>query len=416
GLEAALEEKLRGTPGQRRIEVDAAGREVAVLALDRGRPGHNVVLSIDLAFQREVHRILAERIAQFEVASAVVVDPSDGQVVAMAHLPSYENGLVGDGLSEDEFARLMKDPTRPLLNGAVSSAWPPGSTFKVITALAALQAGVVRPETRIHCGGGIRLPGGTFLGCWAAHGEQDIISALANSCDSYFYQLVGGEPLGRWAGTGPDRLAEWAGHFGLGRPSGVELPAEAPGLVPTPAWKLATQGERWYPGDSYISAIGQGFYTTTPLQMAMVAATFANGGTLRRPRLIRELRDADGRTVERPESEVVGTIPVDPAHMAVVRQGVRAGMVYGVSPYGARYYGTSWTAEIKELPMAGKTGTTEYGVKGPDGKLPTHGWFIFWAPHESPKIAGSVFVKKGRGAQEAGMTAARIVKAYFGLV
>ncbi|HEV8633138.1 MAG TPA: penicillin-binding protein 2 [Chloroflexota bacterium] len=416
GLEATLEEQLRGARGLRRVEVDASGREVGVLALDRGRPGHNVVLSVDLAFQREVHRILAERIAEFEVASAVVVDPNDGQIAAMAHLPSYENGLFADGISDGDFARLKKDPTRPMLNGAVSSAWPPGSTLKVITALAALQAGVVRPETRIHCGGGIRLPGGAFLGCWTAHGEQDMISALANSCDSYFYQLGGGEPSGRWAGVGPDRLAEWARRFGLGRPTGVELPAEAPGLVPTPAWKLATQGERWYPGDSYISAIGQGFYTATPLQMAMVAATVANGGTLHRPRLVRELRDADGRTVAPPEPEVVGTIPLDGAHMAVVRQGLRAGMLHGVSPYGTRYYGTSWDSEIRELPMAGKTGTSEYGTRGPNGKLPTHGWFIFWAPYESPKIAGSVFVKRGRGAQEAGKTAARIVKAYFGLV
>jgi penicillin-binding protein 2 len=243
-----------------------------------------------------------------------------------------------------------------------------------------------------------------------------MISALANSCDSYFYQLVGGEPRGRWAGVGPERLAAWAARFGLGRPTGIELPAEAAGLVPTPAWKQATHGEPWYPGDSYISAIGQGFYTATPLQMAMVAAAMANGGRLLKPRLVHEVRDADGRTLERAEPTVVGTIPADSEHMAVVRQGVRAGMTYGVSPYGTRYYGTSWTAEIKELPIAGKTGTSEYGVKGPDGKLPTHGWFIFWAPYESPKIAGSVFVKRGRGAQEAGKTAERIVRAYFGLV
>jgi penicillin-binding protein 2 len=418
GLEAALEPALRGTAGLKRAEVDATGREVAVLDLISGSAGRNALLTIDLPFQREVHRILASRIAEFELASAVIVDPNDGALLAMVHLPAYENTLFRDGLSEDEFDRLMRDPGRPMLNGAVSSAWPPGSCFKLITALAALQAGVVKPDTKIHCGGGIRLPGGAFLGCWMAHGEQDMLSAIANSCDSYFYQLVGGEPNGKWAGIGPEKLAEWARLFGLGRPTGLPLPAEAPGLVPTPAWKLATHREQWYQADSYFSAIGQGFYLATPLQMAMVGAATANGGTLFKPRLVQELRDDRGNTIERPEPVEVGKIPVDPEHMSLVRQGCRAGMIVdGRTPYGTRYSGTSWSAEIKELPIAGKTGTSEYGVKDPvTGKLPTHGWFTFWAPYEQPKIAGSVFVKRGRGAQDAGIAAAQIVKAYFGLV
>lgn len=416
GVELALEEQLRGTAGRRRLEVDAAGREVGLLGVESPRPGNNVALTIDLALQREVHRILADRIAQFEVASAVVVNPNDGAVLALAHLPAYENSLFSDGMGDDDFARLMKDPARPMLNGAIASTWPPGSTFKVITALAALESGVVKPETKIHCGGGIRLPGGAFLGCWTAHGQQDMVSALATSCDTYFYHVVGGEPFGRWAGIGPDVLADWARHFGLGKPTGLELPAEAPGIVPTPAWKRSARKEPWYAGDSYISAIGQGFYTTTPLQMAMVAATLANGGTMFGPRLVSEVSDGRGKAISHPEPRMLGRLPASEANIRLVREGTRAGMMIGTSPFGTRFYGTSWDSDIKELPMAGKTGTSEYGVKGPDGKLPTHGWFIFWAPHEAPKIAGAVFVKRGRGAQEAAKVGARIVRSYFGIV
>lgn len=416
GLESALEPILRGRTGLRKVERDASGRETATLGIEPARPGKNVGLTIDLALQREVHRLVSERIAQFELASVVVVDPSNGDVLAMSHLPAYDNGALADGIAADDFARLVKDPTHPLLNGAIGSAWPPGSCFKIITALAALDAGVVKPDTTIHCSGGIRLPGGAWLGCWAAHGRQDMVSALANSCDSYFYQLVGGEPNGKWDGVGPDRLAEWARTFGLGRPTGVEIPGEVAGIVPTPAWKRTTHNQPWYRGDTYISAIGQGFYTSTPIQMAMVAATVANGGTIYRPRLIRSTEDVEQKTIEQRPPVTLGRLASTPAHIEVVREGVRAGMLIGTSPFGARYYGTSWDSNIRDLPFAGKTGTSEYGVAGPDGKLPTHGWFVFWAPHDKPRIAGSVFVKRGRGAQEAGKLGSQIVKAYFGIV
>jgi len=412
GLELTLEARLRGRAGRRQEEIDAGGRPVRTLAREPSTAGTDIRLTIDLALQRDIHRMLSERIAQFGVASAVVVDPRDGGVLAMVHLPTFGNQELADGMSERAMHRLLTDPGHPLLNGTISSAWPPGSCFKIITALAALELGIVKPDTMMECGGGLQLPGGTFLGCWAAHGKQDMLSALANSCDTYFYQLVGGDPLGRWDGMGPDRLAEWARHFGLGAPTGIELPAEAAGIVPDPNWKQRTIGEQWYHGDTYISAIGQGFYTSTPLQMAMVGATMANGGTRFRP----HLTTADPSVGNGSELQPIGRIPARPENIALVREGVRAGMLIGTSPYGARYYGTSWTGNLKEIAIAGKTGTSEYGVRGPDGKLPTHGWFTFWAPHENPVIAGAVFVKHGRGAQEAGVIGTRIVKAYFGIV
>lgn len=416
GVEAHFEAELRGTSGQKEAEVDATGREVALVSIEPPRPGRNVVLSIDLAFQREVHRILSERIAEFEVASVVVLDPTDGQVLAMVHLPAYDNSLFTPTLADEDFGRLMSDPARPMLNGAIASAWPPGSCFKIVTALAALQLGVVQPEQKIFCGGGIRLPSGASRKCWAAHGEQDVVSALANSCDTYFYTLGGGDPLGKFPGVGGDRLAAWAQLFGYGKPTGVELPGEVPGLTPTRAWKKATHKEDWYVADDWFSAIGQGFYLTTPIQMATMAAAVANGGTLHMPRLALRLTDQRGETVRTFGPATVGKLPIDDKLVQFVREGVRAGMLIGKSPFGASYTGTSWDSKIPEMPMAGKTSTAEYGTPGPDGKLPTHGWFSFWAPHEAPKIAGAVFVKRGRGAQEAAKVGRDVVKAYFGIV
>jgi penicillin-binding protein 2 len=345
----------------------------------------------------------------------VVVDPWTGQILAMAHLPAYDNQLFSESLSEDDFERLMKDPTRPMLNGAVASAWPPGSCFKVITALACLELGIVKPETRVHCGGGIRSRSGAFQPCWASHGEQDVVSALSNSCDTYFYSLGGGEATGKWPGLGADRLAEWAHTFGLGSPTGAPLPGEVDGFVPTPAWKKQALKEAWFLGDEWNSAIGQGFYTATPIQMAMVSAAFANGGTLMKPQLALELTDARGRSVKQFGPEVVRKIPADPTNIQIVREGVRDGMLIGTSPYGTKYTGTSWDSNIREIAISGKTGTAEYGVKGPDGKLPSHGWFIFWAPHESPRIAGAVFAKKS-GGKDSAKIARDIVKTYFGIV
>lgn len=415
GVEAQFESDLRGAPGEKQAEVDATGREVAVVSLDPAQTGRNVHLTIDLALQREVHRILAERVAQIEVASAVIVDPWTGQILAMAHLPAYDNQLFSDSLSEDDFARLMNDPARPMLNGAIASAWPPGSSLKVVPALAALELGVVTPETRVYCGGGIRTRSGAFQACWASHGEQDVVSALANSCDTYFYNLVGGEASGKWPGLGAERLAEWTRLFGLGSPTGAALPGEVDGLVPTPAWKKKTLKENWYLGDDWNSAIGQGFYTATPIQMAMIAATFANGGTLMKPQLALELTDARGRAVTQFAPEAVRTIQANQANVQLVRDGVRCGMLIGTSPYGTKYTGTSWDSNIREIAIAGKTGTAEYGVKGPDGKMPSHGWFIFWAPNESPRIAGAVFAKKS-GGKDSAKIARDVVKAYFGLV
>ncbi len=418
-VEAAFETELRGKPGSRRMVVDVSGREVQLLGVEPARSGNNLVLTIDLDLQRAVRSILAEHIDQYEIASAVVLDPHNGQILAMVSLPEYDNNIFSGRLSQEDFNRLINDPRRPLINGAIGNAFPPGSSFKIITAAAALQEGVVAAYTNVYCAGALYVPNRynptltTRFPDWTAHGEVDVISALASSCNVYFYTLGGGDPAGKINGLGIERLAKYARLFGLGERTGIQLTGEATGFVPSPDWKKATYNEEWYLGDTYLTAIGQGFVLTTPLQMANVAAAVANGGILYKPQIVKEIIDERGEVVRRIDPQVIRRIPVAAPFLEVVKAGLRAGMVIGKTPYGTSYVGTSYTAEVPGLNIAGKTGTAEYGTPDAKGALPTHGWFVAFAPAQNPEVALAVFVKRGRGAQEAGELAESIFRYYF---
>lgn len=429
GLERTFEDVLRGRPGRQRIEVDSSERPVSLLETTPAQPGHSLVLTLDAELQRRVTAILEPHLAAYRTASAIVVDPHSGQILALVDLPSFDNNAIARGLPAGEVQRLLDDPRRPLLNKAIGGAYAPGSTFKIITAAAALQEGVVTKDTTIECRGVLRIPrdytaGYDLLNDWLpqGHGKQDMVAALANSCDIYFYQLAGGDPNGTLNGLGNERLARYARAFGLGRPTGIDLPGEAPGLVPDAVWKEKTLGEQWVKGNTFIYGIGQGYLTATPLQMLNVVAAVANGGTLYRPQLVREIRDAAGRTVRLFDPEVLRRLPIAPQHLETIREGLRAGMLGPAeqrTATGARYVGTAYTArddalEARGITTAGKTGTAE---SQPDatGKYATHGWFVGYAPAERPQIAVVVFVEHGRGAQEAGERFKEIVRAYFSL-
>lgn len=417
GLEQQYEEELRGIPGEKLFEVDSSEREVGVVSLTEPRPGHNLVLSIDLDLQRAVTEILAKDIKQYGAASAIVMNPNNGQILAMVDLPTYDNNLFARGISDKDLRELLEAPYFPLINKSISSAFPPGSTFKIITAAAALQADVVTPATIIDCAGGMFVPspygGGSWLKCWAAHSTEDMIAGLADSCDTYFYQLAGGEPRGKWPGLGANRLAEYARTFGLGSLTGIDLPGEVEGLVPDEEWKQEVFGEPWWSGDTYIMGIGQGFLQTTPLQMLQAAAAIANGGTLYKPQVVMEIRDEENRVVREFQPEVLREVPVEQRHFDVIKEGLRAGMEYeGVSPYGAKYNGTSWDSDVPGIDMAGKTGTAE-SVLNEEGKYESHGWFVGFAPYKNPEIAVVVFVQKGGGPQHSAHLTADIMRYYF---
>jgi penicillin-binding protein 2 len=429
GLERTFEDVLRGRPGRQRIEVDSSERPVSLLETTPPQPGHSLVLTLDAELQRRVTAILQPHLEAYRTASAIVMDPHSGQILALVDLPSFDNNALAGGMPAEQVQRLLSDPRRPLLNKAVGGAYAPGSTFKIVTAAAALQEGVVTKDTTIECHGALRIPrdfvpGFDVLNDWLpqGHGRQDLVAAMANSCDIYFYQLAGGDPNGTLAGLGNERLARYARAFGLGRPTGIDLPGEAPGTVPDAAWKQRTLGEQWVKGNTFIYGIGQGYLTATPLQMLNVVAAIANGGTLYRPQLVREIRDATGRTVRLFAPEALRRLPIAPEHIQAIREGLRAGLLGPEeqrTPNGARYIGTAYTArddalEARGITTAGKTGTAE---SQPDatGTYATHGWFVGYAPADRPQIAVVVFVEHGRGAQEAGERFEEIVRAYFTL-
>jgi penicillin-binding protein 2 len=424
GIELTFEEELRGIKGKKQIEVDAAGREVRVLpgAVITPTAGHNLILTLDLGLQRKAQEALLEGLAKDHAKAGVVValNPQTGEVLALVSVPAYDNNLFSGDIKPDDLDRLIKDPLRPLLNRATMVAYPPGSTFKMVTASAGLQEKVINKNTTVHCAGSLVIPDKyspntkwTFPD-WLpqGHGDVNVVEALAQSCDIFFYEVSGGfeDFAGLDPGGDPSRLARYAREFGLGARSGVDLPGETTGLVPDNTWKLAQPwnkaGIPWVTGDTYNMGIGQSFLLVTPLQLANVTAAVANGGTLYRPQIVREVIDADGKVVKPFTPEVIRQVGVDKTQLAIVREGMRAAVTRG----------TARAIDLPEayLSAAGKTGTAEYGEVDAQGHKPTHAWFASFAPADNPQIALVVFVEGGsNGALVSVPIANKIMRYYF---
>lgn len=418
GVEATYENVLRGQKGQKHIQVDAFEREVSVLAIDPPEAGHNLLLTIDLDLQTAAENALRTGMSRVDSTAGVVIamDPQTGAILAMVSLPSYDSNLFARGISTEEYAELSSDPERPLVNHAVSGQYPPGSTFKVIPAAAALEERVIDPDTRLSCKGTLLLPNKYFpdnpqmaqvFRCWTpwGHGALNVIGGIAQSCDIYFYQLGGG--FEDFSGLGMEKLALYSRSFGLGEQTGIPLPGESPGLIPDDRWKRLNYGEPWVTGDTYNAVIGQGFVLVTPLQLLNATAALANGGTLYRPQLVQQVLDNEGNVLRGFVPEIMRQVPVSPHNIDWVRQGMRAAVTEG----------TAHRVNLAEVAVAGKTGTAEYpGPRDAEGILPTHAWFTAFAPYEEPEIALVVFVSGGHeGAKVAVPIAAQILRAYFGL-
>ena len=430
GVELTFEEELRGSKGYKYSEVDVAGREVRALG-DPQPPllGHNLILTIDLDLQQFTEETLRQSMekaeayfgepSRVESGVAIAMNPQTGEILSFVSLPSYDNNLFASGISQEDWAWLTEDPGRPLVNHAISGQYPPGSAFKIVPAAAALEEGVVNRRTTLTCQGTLWLPNKYFpddpelaqqFYCWIhkygrSHGPLNIVQAIAQSCDIFFYQITGG--LKEFQGLGLERLAEYAHSFGLGQPTGIDLPGEAPGLVPTQKWKRLNYAESWTTGDTYNVAIGQGFILVTPLQLLNATAAVANGGTLYRPQIVYQVTDAEGQVIRPFTPEVLGQVPVSEENLAIVREGLRAAVEWG----------TGWGANLEGVAVAGKTGTAEYpGPRDEEGHLPTHAWFTAFAPAEEPEIALLVFVAGGgEGAATAVPIATEILRYYFGL-
>ena len=419
GVETVYEAYLRGVSGQRQIEVDASGRELRMIGEETARPGQNLVLAIDLEFQQAVTDILQKSVADLnsKKAVAIAMDVRTGEVLAFVSLPSYDNNIFSRTLDEARFEALTNDPDKPLLNHGIAEKFPPGSTFKILTGLAALQEGVATPTTTIYSNGAMLVPRDydrtqfdSFPDWRPGLGSLSFYRGVAMSSDIYFYCLAGGcSQLGE--GLGSERLARYARAFGYGERTGIDLPNETEGLVGDASWllKRSAGAERWFLADSYYLGIGQGYIEATPLQVLRMTAAVANGGDLLRPRVVREIRDAEGAIVLASQPEVQRRVPVSTQNLAVMREAMRQAVADG----------TANLAAVPGVAVAGKTGTAEFGQRigagSIYGRYREHGWFTGFAPFENPEIAVVVFHQEGGGGASAAPTAGRILRAWFDL-
>jgi penicillin-binding protein 2 len=399
GLEKIHDKLLRGTAGRRMIQVNAAGRKVKDLGIEEPRPGIDIYLTIDLDVQQVAEEALGSR-----AGAVVAMDPNTGEILALASHPSYDPNLFPRGISPKDWVRLMNDPSHPLYNRAIQSVYPPGSTFKIVVALAGLESGVIDPEEKIPCKGSIKSGRHTFR-CWKKHGHGQVSfhQAVVESCDVYFYTM--GERIGF------DRIAEYAKKLGLGNLTGINLPDEKPGLIPTPEWKKKRTNEPWYVGDSYINSIGQGFVLVSPIQACQMISAVGNGGRLYRPRLIKQTRDRETGAVKTFSSGPVkqGTLDVEALEM------LRAALAGVVTEPGGTGHGVGTPVAT----VAGKTGTAQVIAQKVPGKKLTgktqdHAWFVAYAPVENPKIAVAVLVEHGgHGGAAAAPVARKVIEEYL---
>ena len=407
GVELVYEDLLRGTPGRKLIEVDSAGRERAIISEKPAVDGSSISLTIDLDLQRKLRELLTSVKTSSENVAGAVMDVHSGEILAMVSLPEYDNNIFSSAISSEDLEALINAPGNPLVDHTISEMYPPGSTFKTVVGSAALQEGIATPSTTIVSRGSITVPNQYVPGDyfvfrdWAALGALDFYGGLAMSSDVYFYHLAGGYE--GFKGLGVQRVADYARAFGLGEPTGIDLPGESAGIIPDPAWKEANIGEDWVLGDTYNMAIGQGFVAMTPLQLLTVAATVANRGEVLQPHLLREARNTHGDLTAQGQKVVRKNVPVDPAFLDVVARGMRQSVTAGVAS----------NAAVRDLAVAAKTGTAEFGERRPDGSYATHGWVMGFAPAADPQVAFVVFFQRGGGGSDAAPTAARMMDYMF---
>lgn len=402
GLEKRWEWQLAGRSGVEKVEVNATGRKVRMIDRLNATPGHDIELTLDMKVQRVAYDALRDK-----EGAIVVLEVDTGAVVAMVSSPAFDPNSFARGLTSGEWRQLTDNEETPLHNRALQGQFPPGSTFKIVTALAALEEGVISPDRRLFCGASYEV-GNRVLRCWNkhGHGHVNMHDALVQSCDVYFYRLA--------QRLGVDKIARYARGFGFGAPTGIELDGESPGLVPDRAWKKRRFGTPWYPGETPMVAIGQGFLGVTPLQMASLAATVANGGTVYRPWFVRRVLSPEGQVMEEYGPVRKTALDLKDRSLAVVRRAL-----FDVVHHQR---GTGKRARSGMVEVAGKTGTAQVVqmpgevVKSEDLPYPVrdHAWFVAYAPAGDPEIAVATLVEHGgHGGAAAAPITREVIEAYF---
>ncbi|OGW12439.1 MAG: penicillin-binding protein 2 [Nitrospinae bacterium RIFCSPLOWO2_12_FULL_45_22] len=400
GLEKELEGFLRGNKGERLVEVDSLGRELKLLKKEVLRPSNNLVLTIDLELQRFIEDVFKDK-----SGAVVVLNPNNGEVLALVSHPAFDPNLFSGGISQQNWVNLISNRTKPLQNRVIQGQYSPGSVFKIIIATAGLESGVITPATRFYCPGYFPFGGRAFQ-CWRerGHGSVDIHKALVESCNVFFYNVG--------ARLGIDRIAKYASLYGLGNPVGIGLTNEKGGIVPSNIWKKEVLGQKWYPGETISVSIGQGYISVTPLQLATMISAVANGGKVYKPLLVKRIESPDGRIIKEFNPQLIRTISLQPSTLAIIRKGL-----WGVVNAPG---GTGSKAQAPGIEAAGKTGTAQIvglskggGEKGPE-HLKTHAWFVAFAPVDHPQIAMAILAEhSGKGGAAAAPFAGKVIEFYF---
>lgn len=406
GIEIAYEESLHGYPGIERVETNAQNRVLRTLATNPPIPGRDLYLSIDARLQRAAYEALGD----FKGA-AVAIDPDNGEVLALVSKPAYDPNLFVDGIDSTNFRRLRTDPAEPLFNRAVVGTYPPGSTVKPMLGLAGLDYGVVTSTHSTLCKGFFLLEGNPRpYRDWKreGHGHTDLDKAITESCDVYFYELA--------VELGIDRIHEFLGYFGLGRETGIDLIGERAGLLPSREWKRRTQSMPWFPGETVITGIGQGFMLTTPLQLAHATVRLATRGEAFEPRLVKAMRDPASGTIQPTAIEPLPDLEIGSDWPWKFITNSMEDVVHDI-------HGTAWSAgRGLTYRMAGKTGTAQVFSLGKDeeyeaediaANLRDHGLFIAFAPADDPELALAVVIENGGGGSKAAPIAREIMDAWL---
>jgi penicillin-binding protein 2 len=403
GLEKIYNAYLMGEDGARRVVVNSVGREIRTLEEDPPMEGKRLQLTVDFDVQKAIED-------GFDAiglnGAAVVLDPNDGGVLGFTSRPAYDPNAFASGIDRAAWAALNTDRDRPLNDRAIQGRYSPGSTFKMAVALAGLEEGIVTPDFHVNCPGHANFYGRDFK-CWrfsrGGHGSVDMRRAIKESCDVYFYTIANM--------VGVDKINKWATALGMGVLSGIDLPNEAQGLVPSTEWKRQRMHEKWYAGETISVGIGQGQVTTTPISMAVYMATLANGGTRVTPHLLKALDDGSGwKPVPAPPPQ--SKVAINPDHLKVIRDG----MWMAVN----EPHGTGGSAAIPGHDVSGKTGTAQVisnqgkaAAGKTDRDLRDNGWFVFFAPRDNPQIAGVVFLEHGVHGGNAAMVVHHILDTFF---
>ena len=399
GVERAWETYLHGTDGGRQIEVDARGRFLRTVAETGSSVGHTVVLTVDLDIQKAAELALGDR-----AGAAVAMDVNTGEILAFTSSPDFDPALFTGRMPPDIWKQYLEDERHPLENKALKGMYPPGSTFKIITAIAGLEEGLIDEHTTVQCTGSHKFGNSTFR-CWErkGHGTVDLKKSLRESCDVYYYKLA--ERLG------VDRIAAYAKRFGLGAPLGIGLENEKGGVIPTEEWKLKRFGKKWYAGETLSVGIGQGYVLSTPVQLASMIATVANEGAIYKPHLVKRVVDSDGKVLQEFSPQIIGKTGLKPETYRLEKQGLFAVV--------NEPHGTGGMSRLWEVKVAGKTGSSQVvKLRDSRGDVPyrfrDHALFVAFAPFDKPEIAVAVVIEHGEhGGSAAAPVTGKILRAYF---